>query len=91
MSKSHVLNLYDSIDGSKHYYQKVFSDRVELESNSLPMNFKAGSFNMINSAGDQVSDVVGFLNNLSASLESEISSRGDSILAEEQARVAADN
>ena len=45
---------------------------------------------MINAQGGEVSDVVGFLNNLSASVENEISSRGDSISAEESARESAD-
>ena len=90
-SKSHVLNLYDLVDGSKHYYQKVYSDRVDFESNSLPMNFKASSFNLANANGSTVPDVVGFLNGVHDSIEQEISDRDTAVTAEASARESADS
>jgi hypothetical protein len=91
MSKSSVLNLYDVIDQTKHYVQKVFSDRVVIDSSDLPIHIQGQSVNLFSNDGSEIVDVVGYLTNLNNVVESNMSSGGDSLLAEEQARIAADS
>jgi len=71
-SKSNILNLYDSVSGSKHYYQKLSTDQVELNALGLPMNLKASQFNLVNSNGQTVTDVVSKVKALEASIASEV-------------------
>ena len=90
-SKSHVLNLFDAIDGSKHYFQKVSSDKVDIECDTLPLQFKSSSVSFVNLVGDQVSDIVGTVLGQAASIAQEVSDRTAAVSGEESARISADN
>lgn len=90
-SKSHVLNLFDAIDGSKHYFQKVSSDKVDIECDALPLQFKSSSVSFVNLVGDQVSDIVGTVLGQAASIAQEVSDRTAAVSGEESARISADN
>ena len=68
-SQSNTINLYDAVDGSKHYYQKVHSDQVEINSAVLPLSLKASQINFLNS------DVVSRVKAIDAAIALEITNR----------------
>ena len=78
-SKSNTLNLYDAVDGSKHYYQKVSTDQVEVNSATLPLNLKASQINMYNSSGQFVMDVVSKIKATDAALAAEATAQQTSL------------
>ena len=90
-SKSNTLNLYDAVDGSKHYYQKVSTDQVEVNSATLPLNLKASQINMYNSSGQFVTDVVSKIKATDTALAAEVSDRQFFFGSEEINRQNADN
>jgi hypothetical protein len=55
--RSSTLNLYSCIDGDHLYQQKVLSDKITLTAN-LPVVESATKFDLVNSNGHQVLDVV---------------------------------
>ena len=89
-SKSNTLNLYDAVDGSKHYFQKVSTDQVEVNSATLPLNLKASQINLYNSSGQFVMDVVSKIKATDAALTAEVSDRGTVLGDEEKSREDAD-
>ena len=89
-SKSNTLNLYDAVDGSKHYFQKVSTDQVEVNSATLPLNLKASQINLYNSSGQFVMDVVSKIKATDAALTAEVSDRGTVLGNEEKSREDAD-
>ena len=90
-SKSNQLNLYDSVDGSKHYFQKVSSDKIDIECDSLPMNFKSSSVSFHNLVGQQVTDIVGTVIGQGNAIAQEATDRAAAVSAEASARTSADS
>jgi hypothetical protein len=89
-SQSNTLNLYDAVDGSKRYYQRVHSDQVEINSAVLPMNLKASQINFLNSDGQFVTDVVSRVKAIDVAIALEITNRVAAVGTEEASREAAD-
>ena len=90
-SKSNSLNLYDAVTGNNHYFQKVYTDQIEVNSAALPMNLKAGQINLYNSSGQSVTDVVTKIKATDAALAAEVSARQTSFGNEEKNREDADD
>jgi hypothetical protein len=65
--KSSVINLYDG-EGTHNFQSKVSSDRVELQSNTLPINLKGTSISLSNQGGDTINDVVGVMQSILSQL-----------------------
>ena len=61
--KSSVINLYDG-SGTHNYQSKVSSDRVELQSSTLPLGLKGTSISLTNQNGDTITDAVGTMKSL---------------------------
>lgn len=88
--KSSVLNLYDSLTGDKHYQQKVSSDRVDLQTTTLPLNLKGTSINLSNEGGQQVSDIVSTTLSIIQSVVDETNARVSAVSAEASTRASSD-
>ena len=86
MSKSNTLNLYDAVTGNNHYFQKVYTDQIEVNSAALPLNLKAGQINFYNSSGQSVTDVVTKIKATDTALAAEVSARQTAIGNEEKNR-----
>jgi len=90
-SKSNSLNLYDTVTGNNHYFQKVYTDQIEVNSAALPMNLKAGQVNLYNSNGQSVIDVVAKIKATDAAHAAEVLARQTSLGYEEKNREDADD
>jgi len=90
-SKSNILNLYDSVSGAKHYFQKVSTDQVELNSSDLPMNLKASQFNLVNSDGQSITNVVTKFKALELAIASEVVDRVSAIVDQNNIRKSFDD
>ena len=88
--KSSVINLYDSLTGSKHFQTKVSSDRVDLQVSTLPLYLKGTTVNLCNEGGNVVLDVVESMLATDASVVAESVSRASAISAEAKSRSDAD-
>ena len=88
--KSSVLNPYDGVVGDHHFQSKVSSDRVDIQSTTLPVHMKGTTINFTNEGGNTIQDVVETILATQASVVAETVARASAIDSEVALRISED-